>query len=72
MHPPKDFSATWKTRNLKKKNGLHDKSIDALIKGKNWLKNRGAKAGTVISPDFMLKLSKTVKTNATIENSDSE
>ena len=55
-----------------KKIGLHDKSIDALIKGKNWLKNRGAKAGTVISPDFMLKLSKTVKTNATIENSDSE
>ena len=44
MHPPKDFSATSKTQNLRKKNGLHDKSVDALIKGKNWLKNLGAKS----------------------------
>ena len=43
MHPPKDFSATSKTQNLRKKYGLHDKSVDALIKGKNWLKNLGAK-----------------------------
>jgi hypothetical protein len=36
------------------------------------LKNRGAKAGRVIIPDSMLKLSKMVKTNATIENSVSD
>ena len=41
-----------------KKNGLHDKSVDALMKGENWLKNRGAKAGTVIIPDAMLNFQK--------------
>ena len=49
------FSHMKDTKPLKKI-GLHDKSIDALIKGKNWLKNRGAKAGRVIIPDSMLKL----------------
>ncbi len=34
------------------------------MKGENCFKNRGAKAGTVIIPDSILKLSKTVKTKA--------
>jgi hypothetical protein len=56
-----------------KKNGLDDKSVDAVMKGKIWLKSNRAKASSVSIPDARLKLSKSVKANAAIESlSDSE
>ena len=55
-----------------KKNKLHDKSVDAIMKGKMWLKNQNKKASTVEIPDALLQLAKKVKSNATIIEIESE
>jgi hAT family C-terminal dimerisation region len=66
------FFSHMKDTKPPKKNGLHDKSVDAVMKGKIWLKSNGANAGSVTIPDSLLQLSKTVKTNAAIVSSDSD
>ena len=66
------FFSHMKDTKPPKKNGLHDKSVDAVMKGKIWLKSNGANAGSVTIRDSLLQLSKTVKTNAAIVSSDSD
>jgi hypothetical protein len=54
------------------RNALHDKSVSALLKANNWLKNGGSTAGKVEIPEDLLNLAKKVKTNAAIQDSESD
>jgi hypothetical protein len=46
------------------RNALHDKSLSALLKANNWLKNEGLTAGKMEIPENLINLAKKVKTNA--------
>ncbi len=54
------------------RNALHDKSVSSLLKANNWLKNEGSTAGKVEIPENLLNLAKKVKTNAAIQDSQSD
>jgi len=54
------------------RNALHDKSVSALLKANSWLKNEGSTAGKVEIPENLLNLAKKVKTNAAIQDSQSD
>lgn len=55
-----------------KKNNLHDKSVDGVMKGKMWLKNQKQTAATIDIPADLMKLAKKVKSNGAIESSESD
>jgi hypothetical protein len=65
------FSALRDVKSLKR-NKLHDKSVDGIIKGKQWMGKR--KASQVHIPDSLYNLVKKVKSNKSIgeESSESE
>jgi hypothetical protein len=46
--------------------------LNALLKAKNWLKNEGLTAGKMEIPENLINLAKKVKTNAAIEDSESD
>ncbi len=50
-------SETSSSKQAKASNGLHDKSVDVLMKGKIWLKSNGANAVSVTIPDSLIQLS---------------
>ncbi len=54
------------------KTPFHDKSVSALLKANNWLKNEGLTAGKMEIPENLINLAKKVKTNAAIQESDSD
>ena len=55
-----------------KKNRLHDRTVDGIIKGKTWLNNQSKSASQVDIPDALMKLTKKVKANAVVLSSESD
>ncbi|XP_045027967.1 uncharacterized protein LOC116920669 [Daphnia magna] len=66
------FFSSMKLTKTPVRNALHDKSVSALLKANNWLKNEGTTAGKVEIPDNLINLAKKVITNAAIQDSQSD
>ena len=63
------FSNMLETKS-EKKSAMHDETVDAQLKGKEWQNSQKKRSDTVTIPSALLQMAKKVRANATIHSDD--